>query len=110
MTAAKGFPGGANIALTTTEQVVDLSALGGYQVALVCNTQDWLFSFAPGSETSATPTLVTAATPVSTSTYVADPVGATIKIVREVTQPFTKLVCKCSSGTGTLVIKPVQKV
>lgn len=109
MTVAKGLPGGANLALTTTEQVFDLAALGGYEVALVCSTRDWQFSFAPASETATAPPLVATASPASLTTYIADPVGATVKITREVSQPFTKLVAKSLVGTGTLVIKPIRR-
>ena len=102
----QGLPGGGIFSLTTTETVIDLSTLAGYEVFMGCDTQQLLFSFS--LPTSTVTTLTTTATAASITTLVADMAGAGTKVRRQILNSHTRLVAKLASGTGFLVVKPIS--
>ncbi len=98
--------GGAQAALTTSESVLDLTALLGCTVAIYCDEQDVWFSGAP---TAAGGSLITAgASPASKTSLVADRIGAGKKAFR-VLGADAFIVAKTVTSTGTLKIKVVSK-
>ncbi len=107
MASKQGLPGGANIAITSSAQGVDLSLFKGYVVELVCNEQDIQFCWTQPTSTSTT--LVTGAQAASLTALVAKPIGATVIEEQQVLAQYTRLVVKTVTGSGTLVIKPIRK-
>ena len=104
----QGLPGGAQAAdVTTTEVVMDLTALRNYQVTVWSDEQDILFCF---QATPAGGTLVTydAAQAASLSALVADRLGAGVKadpILVVNAAPY--LVVRTVSGTGDVHVKVI---
>lgn len=97
------YPGGAIVALTTTETTVDLTNLQGLEIYLWCDEQDVLFS---ASNNATGNVLISTASPASSTALIADRVAAGIKISRMVgTAKY--LVAKTVMLTGTLRIKVI---
>jgi hypothetical protein len=103
----EGLPGGGIIAITATPINIDLSALEGYTVHVVCPTTDIYLCFVPDAETGTA--ILTTATALSATAYVADPVGATVKVRRLVSGKNTRLIARTVTGSATLIIKPIRR-
>lgn len=98
------FPGGAVVALTTTETTIDMSNLRGLEISLCCDLQDFWFC---ASDRATGNTLVTTApTAASSTALIADRGLAGTKIHR-IVGSARYLVVKTNSLTDTLRIKVV---
>ena len=103
----EGLPGGGVYAITATTQNIDLTAFSGYVVSLVCPDVDMYINFAPNSEAAGT--IIITATAMGTTSYVGDPIGATVKVKRFVGAKNGRLLVRTVTGSGNLFIKPIRR-
>lgn len=97
------FPGGASVAITATETVIDLGPVQGLEISMVCDQQDFWFC---ATDNAAGGTLVTGVAAPSSTALIADRIPAGDKVNRIVGH-YKYLVVKTVALTGTLRIKVV---
>ncbi len=101
---------GGNYALTTSESVIDLKPYRGYKVLIWCDEATLLFSPTPTLSTVTALTTAASNPNVSPNAIVADAIGAGVKVERVVQVKNSRMLAKVATGTGTLRIKPIQRM